>query len=59
MVQGLLGLTEVAGHDAADALAIAITHCRASGLPAGVTRPRRRSNRRQKLPPSILKLASK
>ena len=59
MVQGLLGLSEIAGHDAADALAIAITHCRASGLPPGISRPKRRSSRRQKLPASILKLAVK
>ena len=59
MVRGLLGLSEIAGHDAADALAIAITHCRANGLPAGLARPRRRSSRRQKLPASILKLATK
>jgi crossover junction endodeoxyribonuclease RuvC len=59
MVRGLLGLSEIAGHDAADALAIAITHCRANGLPPALSRPKRRSPGRRQLPPSILKLAAK
>lgn len=59
MVRALLGLSEVVGHDAADALALAITHCRGSGLPPALSRPKRRSGTRRTLPASILKRAVK
>jgi crossover junction endodeoxyribonuclease RuvC len=38
MVRSLLGLTETPPHDAADALAIGITHLQASAAPQGVQR---------------------
>lgn len=51
MVLGLLGLAEVSGHDASDALAIAITHSRSSGLPQALSPSigRKRGSRRGRL----------
>lgn len=50
MVRALLGLRELPALDAADALALAITHLRLAHLPPGLAAPRRR---RRGLPPAL------